>query len=104
MSTVPTVVQPAADVTVTVSDTGPEDPAVNSIFFVPAPFVIVPFVIAQEYVACPPAFGTVTVFFVELAHTDAGAEMSAEGSESTFTFALPEEVPEQAASETDVTR
>jgi hypothetical protein len=99
----PDDVQPADDVTVTVSDTAPGDPAVNVIFFVPAPDVIVPFVIDQEYAAPPPAFGTEALLPGELAQTDTGAVMTEEGIGSTLTFALPEEVPEQAASESDVT-
>jgi len=98
-----TVVQPADDVTVTLSDTAPEEPAVNVIFFVPAPDVIVPFTIDQIYVAPPPAFGTEALLPAEFAHADTGAVMTAEGIGSTLTFALPEELPEQAASERDVT-
>jgi len=95
--------QPVDDVTVTLSDTAPEDPAVNLIAFVLAPDVIVPFVIDQEYVTPAPALGTEALLPVELAHTDPGPVMTVEGSGFRLTVALPPEVPEQAASETDVT-
>ena len=95
--------QPVDDVTVTLSDTAPEDPAVNLIAFVLAPDVIVPFVIDQEYATPDPALGTDAALPVEFPHTDAGAVMTVEGSGFTLTVALPEDVPEQAASETDVT-
>ena len=98
----PDDVQPADDVTVTLSDTAPEGPAVNLIDFVPVPDVIVPIVIDQEYVAPDPALGAEAVLPSEFAHTDAGAVMAAEGSGFTLTVALPEEVPGQPASETDV--
>lgn len=99
----PDDVQPADVVTVTLSDTASEDPAVNVIFFVPAPDVIVPFVIDQEYAAPPPVLCTEAVFPVEFAHADTGAVMTTGGIGSTLTFALPEEAPEQAASDSDVT-
>ncbi len=74
----PVALQPAL-VTTTVRPTDPLGPAVNLIVRVPAPEVIVPFVIDQEYVAPDPAFGTAAVLPVEFAHTDAAAEMTAEG-------------------------
>jgi len=102
-----TLVEPVALqlalVTITLRPTGPLEPAVNLIDRVPAPSVIVPFVIDQAYVAPVPAFGTEAELPVESAHTAAGAVITAEGAGFTLTVALPDEVPAQAASAKAVT-
>jgi len=67
-------------VTVTFSVTLPLAPAENVIVRVPAPAVIVPFVIDQEYVAPAPASGTDAVWPVALGQSVVGAVISEEGS------------------------
>lgn len=99
----PVALHPRESVTVAVRPTAPEAPAVKVIDVVPAPVVIVPFVIDQEYAAPAPALGTDAVFPDEPAQTAAGAVIVAEGVGVTVTTALPDDVPGQVASETAVT-
>jgi hypothetical protein len=94
--------QPAFE-TVTDRSTVPLAPALNVIVRVPAPFVIVPFVIDQLYVAPDPASGPEAVSPVAALHADDGAVMTAEGVATTVTVALPVAVPAQFASVTTVT-
>lgn len=61
----------------------------------PAPEVIVPFVIAQEYVAPAPASGTLALPEAPL-QSDEGAVIVADGSADTATFAEPLAVHEAA--------
>lgn len=77
---VPLTLQPAALVTVAWRTTCPDCPAVKRIADVAAPDVIAPFSIVQAYVAPVPAPGTVAVFPAEPAHTETGAEMTADGA------------------------
>ena len=80
---------PAAVVTVTVSWTGLVVRASKEIEAVPAPAVIVPFVIPHAYVAPAPASGTLAACPVELVQTAAGAVIVATGSGLTVTFVEP---------------
>ena len=76
--------QPAALVTVTSSPTLPLVPAVNVIARVPAPAVIVPFVIDQAYVAPGPASDTEALCPAAPGHTEEGAVIAADGSGLTL--------------------
>jgi hypothetical protein len=69
--------------TVTSSITDPDGPAENVMFLVPAPPVIVPFVIDQLYVAPKPAPGTEALLPPELAQTEEGAVITADGTVPT---------------------
>ena len=80
----------------------PTPPAVYVIAFVPAPAVMAPFVIDQEYVAPAPASGTDAVFPVVDAQSADAAEIVEEGTGLTVTVALPDAVPAQLASVTAV--
>ena len=71
---------PAAVVTVTVSWTGLVVRASKEIEAVPAPAVIVPFVIPHAYVAPAPADGTLAACPVVLAQTADGAVIVATGT------------------------
>jgi hypothetical protein len=73
---------------VTLNATVSEPPALKVTVRVPAPPVIVPFVIDHEYVAPTPASGTEAVCPAVLGHTDAGAVIVADGEVLTTTFVI----------------
>jgi hypothetical protein len=94
----------AVFVSITDSVSGmPAVPAVNRIWLVPCPLVIVPFPSVQVYV--DPGLGrTLAVRFGDPAPTVAGAEITGAGrSGSTVTAALPVDEPGPFASETAAT-
>jgi len=74
-------------VTVTLSVTVPDAPAVKLIAFVPCPPLIEPFVIVQLYVA--PAIGLTLAFADALAHMFDGAVIVGAGGVLIATLALP---------------
>jgi hypothetical protein len=98
----PDLLQPFR-VTVTSSWTGDDAPTEKTIAFVPAPDVIVPFVIVQTYVAPVPALGTEAARPPLFWQAAEGAEIVAEGTVLTVTVALPEAVLAQLASATVAT-
>jgi hypothetical protein len=83
--------QPADVVTVTCSVSVPAAPAVNVMFDVPVPAVIVPLVMDQLYVAPAPAFATDALLPVEPATTLDGAVIVAFGFGLIVTVVVAEE-------------
>src|SRR5512143_316729 len=98
----PLLLQPFS-VTVTSSCAGDAVPTEKTMAFVPAPDVIVPFAIVQEYVAPAPAFGTEAARPLAFWQAAAGAAIVAEGTGVTVTVAPPVPAPTQFASATVVT-
>lgn len=85
---------PFDPVTVTPRVTLPDAPAMNVTWCVPAPAVIVPFVIVQLYVAPTPTSGVEAVFPDAPGHIwVADGVMRAPGAGFTTMSAMPEDVP-----------
>ena len=77
--------QPVGPVTETDKDTEPVDPPVYVMLFVPAPAVMVPFVIVHAYMAPDPALLTEAILPIETAVTMEAVEMLALGRAFTVT-------------------
>src|SRR5258706_818134 len=88
----PAAEHPAAAVTLTEIETGPDGPGWKMIADVPAPEVTMAFVSAQAYVAPGPALGTDAAFPAEYGQTAAGAVIPADGFRVTVTWKIAETV------------
>ncbi len=79
----PVDAHPAASVTVTLKETEPDGPAVKVIARVPAPDVMLPFTMDQEYTAPAPAEGIEAKFPLERGQAEGAEEIEDEGSVRT---------------------